>query len=96
MSLENAMKDGFTIDRINNNGNYEIGNLRWATSSEQNLNKRQKESATNEKFITKHRDKFRVRIYFNKNSISLGVFDLLSEAIKARDNYINSELIAAP
>jgi len=29
-----------SIDRINNNGNYEPGNVRWATSSAQNSNKR--------------------------------------------------------
>lgn len=29
-----------SIDRIDNNGHYEAGNLRWATVSEQNLNKR--------------------------------------------------------
>lgn len=32
--------DGMSIDRINNNGNYEIGNLRYATWSEQQYNKR--------------------------------------------------------
>ena len=40
--LENlgAPPQGRSLDRIDNGRHYEPGNLRWATSSEQNLNKR--------------------------------------------------------
>ncbi len=38
--LEHFGEDGYTLDRIDTNGNYEPGNLRWATKSEQARNKR--------------------------------------------------------
>ena len=31
---------GMTVDRIDNNGNYEVGNVKWSTVQEQNNNRR--------------------------------------------------------
>lgn len=39
-SMSNGYKDGLTIDRINNNGNYEPKNCRWVEIKTQNRNAR--------------------------------------------------------
>ena len=38
--LPHFREEGRTLDRINNEGNYEPGNVRWATIHEQNMNRR--------------------------------------------------------
>ena len=38
-AITHGYADNLTIDRIDNNGNYEPSNCRWATVAKQNLNK---------------------------------------------------------
>lgn len=89
MSLPDALKEGYQIDRINSDGNYIPGNVRWSSRHVQNVNQRiRKDNKTGFKGVSIHGNKFRAIITVNKKSIRLGLFNTAIEAVKARDKYI--------
>ena len=75
--------DGYSIDRIDVNGNYTKENCRWANNHQQAANTR-----TNNKIVGVHWDKksnkWQASIMINKKSINLGFFINYDEAVAAR------------
>ena len=87
--LEHYGEKGYTIERIDNDGLYCIckNNLRWATRTEQNYNKRiqkNNKSGTNGVGFNEKLQKSTAYIGHNGKTIHLGVFENIDDAIKAR------------
>ncbi len=92
-SLPHFGEKGYSIDRINNDGNYEPGNLRWTTRHVQNINKRTYNSTGHHGVYHASKDSWS----FSVGEYKRNGFCSLEDAIKARDRYIlNNKLIEYP
>lgn len=90
-SLLDAYKEGYTVDRINNDGNYEPGNMRWANMHIQTTNQRRFDDNTdNYAGIGWHKrdKKWTASIEVNRKTTYLGYYDSVKSALIARNNYI--------
>jgi len=75
-----------SIERINNNGNYEPDNCRWASPTEQERNTRGRKGIVPVNGVSWHKctKKYIVQIGINGKSKYIGVFASLDEAKEAR------------
>ena len=82
--------EGYTLDRIDNAGNYEPSNCRWVDATTQAIKQRMmKNNTTGYVGVYVARDnRWESRLTFNKVDIFLGRFNTIEEAAQARDNYI--------
>lgn len=91
-SISNGYKDGLSIDRINNDGNYEPSNCRFVTKTIQQRNQRilRKNNTSNYRGVSKRSDseKYRARITVDNKEIQLGIYTDPKDAAMAYDTFV--------
>ena len=78
---------GKSLDRKNNNGHYELGNVKWSTKSEQDRNRRNyTHNVRHGSGVSKHKrsGKWIAYLWFMGKPIYIGLFKKKKEAVEAR------------
>lgn len=86
-AIKNGYSDKLTLDRINNDGNYEPDNCRWTTKTVQSINRRtNKNNASGIKGVywSKKDKSWYAQITLNKKCIHLGYCKSKEEAVEKR------------
>lgn len=88
--LDNYMRDGYSLDRINVEGNYEPNNVRFATQRTQIINRRKMKnnSGYTGVYFYKKKNKFQSTICVNYKKNNLGCYENVEDAVIARNNFI--------
>lgn len=78
-----------TVERVNNDGNYEPGNCAWVDRTQQCLNRRTfKNNTSGERGVIKIKNRFAARYDEYGTRFNLGRFDTVEEAKQERDKFI--------
>lgn len=77
-----------SLDRINNDGNYEVGNLRWVNRQIQATNQRRQPHTYQYIGVYPSKLRFAAALSHNNKQIYVGLFKTEKEAAIARDLYI--------